>query len=394
MSNKALNHVWENSKLKGSALILMLAIADMANDDGECWPGKACLAQKCRVTKEHLTRVIQTCEAAGELRVIPDYDDEAKINRPNRYLIPGIASVAKLKKARPVPTAEDVVAPMLPGSSTHATRVVAPALPGVVAPMLPKPSVKPSIEPKENPKESADAEAGQNDQLSDEIDTLDAVPSEEPAASVAIKEPVGQSEESRPDPVEVSASPVPTNPLAVEPLTSVAVPAPVERKVTYKEAVLYAWKLTPASNGKGVENQYVSMLAGKGAKGTDWEKYHLEVPATVEEIVAYGRWFRANNATANFTIKPKAIQLHFELFRQSPDYPRHIARAIEIIAEYALTGIWATLPGELPRFDTLDAPPARTKVAEPEPEETPVADGVHYINFTDLMNKTVEGMPR
>jgi len=39
MSIKVMSYVWEASKAKGSELLLLLAIADHAADDGYCWPG-------------------------------------------------------------------------------------------------------------------------------------------------------------------------------------------------------------------------------------------------------------------------------------------------------------------------------------------------------------------
>lgn len=70
MSNKAMNLVWEHSEQKGNALLVLLAIADMANDDLVCYPGKARLSKKCRLGVRGLTAILQKLEEAGELKII------------------------------------------------------------------------------------------------------------------------------------------------------------------------------------------------------------------------------------------------------------------------------------------------------------------------------------
>ena len=39
MSIRVMTQVWDTSEQKGSALLLLLALADHAADDGFCWPG-------------------------------------------------------------------------------------------------------------------------------------------------------------------------------------------------------------------------------------------------------------------------------------------------------------------------------------------------------------------
>lgn len=62
--------VWERSAAKGSALLLLLAIADHAHDDGTgAWPSQAMLAAKTRLSVRQVRRLTVTLEGAGELRV-------------------------------------------------------------------------------------------------------------------------------------------------------------------------------------------------------------------------------------------------------------------------------------------------------------------------------------
>lgn len=60
--------VWERSRQKGAALLLMLAIADFASDDGgNAFPSVATLAKKTRMSDRQVQRLIQQCEKSGEL---------------------------------------------------------------------------------------------------------------------------------------------------------------------------------------------------------------------------------------------------------------------------------------------------------------------------------------
>jgi len=62
--------IWEHSAHKGNALLLMLTIADHASDDGaNAWPSVRRLAQRTRMSTRTVQRIIQDCEASGELVV-------------------------------------------------------------------------------------------------------------------------------------------------------------------------------------------------------------------------------------------------------------------------------------------------------------------------------------
>jgi len=80
MSIKVMTHVWDNSKAKGSELLLLLAIADHAADDGYCWPTIETLAHKIRMTKRSVMRLVQALEKRGDLHVV-------RSNRNNRYVV-------------------------------------------------------------------------------------------------------------------------------------------------------------------------------------------------------------------------------------------------------------------------------------------------------------------
>jgi hypothetical protein len=69
MSIKIMNQIWEHSKQKGSSLLLLLAIADHADDDGYCWPGIENLAQKIRMSDRQTTRILEQLEKRRELYI-------------------------------------------------------------------------------------------------------------------------------------------------------------------------------------------------------------------------------------------------------------------------------------------------------------------------------------
>lgn len=81
MSIKRMSTVWKKSQHKGSDLLLLLALADNADDEGYCWPGVEYLAEKIRMTPRSVVNITARLEDSGEL-----YVDHNR-RRGNRYLI-------------------------------------------------------------------------------------------------------------------------------------------------------------------------------------------------------------------------------------------------------------------------------------------------------------------
>ena len=74
MSIHVADWVWHHSIQKGTALLLMLAIADHAHDDGGgAYPSVEALAQKIRMSPRQVKRVVHQLVESGELEV----DDNA-----------------------------------------------------------------------------------------------------------------------------------------------------------------------------------------------------------------------------------------------------------------------------------------------------------------------------
>ena len=61
--------VWARSKQKGTALVIILALADFANDDGVCWPSVSTLARKARTGKRNVQYLLQRIVQSGEISI-------------------------------------------------------------------------------------------------------------------------------------------------------------------------------------------------------------------------------------------------------------------------------------------------------------------------------------
>lgn len=64
-----MSHVWDSSKQKGSALLLMLALADFSDDSGFSWPSLSTLASKTRLKVRQTHNIVDKLIASGELFV-------------------------------------------------------------------------------------------------------------------------------------------------------------------------------------------------------------------------------------------------------------------------------------------------------------------------------------
>lgn len=69
MSVRTMARVWEQSRHKGSDLLMLLAIADFADDDGYAYPSVPKLAEKCRMSPRNANLVLSVLRESGELDV-------------------------------------------------------------------------------------------------------------------------------------------------------------------------------------------------------------------------------------------------------------------------------------------------------------------------------------
>lgn len=62
--------VWSSSQSKGAARLVMLCIADHANENNLAWPGTGLIAQETQVSERQVQRAIDWLVAAGELAIM------------------------------------------------------------------------------------------------------------------------------------------------------------------------------------------------------------------------------------------------------------------------------------------------------------------------------------
>jgi hypothetical protein len=113
VSIKVQSYVWEHSKAKGSALLLLLAIADHAHDDGDnAYPSVDTLKNKCRQSERNVQRLLRELAAMGEINI----RDQKGPHGCNVYVIPVPWGGAKIA---PLPNRAEKVPQMSPEPSLN-----------------------------------------------------------------------------------------------------------------------------------------------------------------------------------------------------------------------------------------------------------------------------------
>lgn len=69
MSIKIMTSVWENSKARGTCLLLLIALADSANDEGISWPSQKTLAKKIRMSDRNVRHLIEHLIEINEISI-------------------------------------------------------------------------------------------------------------------------------------------------------------------------------------------------------------------------------------------------------------------------------------------------------------------------------------
>jgi hypothetical protein len=149
MSIEAMRYVWKHSAQKGSALVVMLAIADMADDNGDCWPGVPYLAEKCRLKDRGLQKILTKLQEVGELQILPFEGKKTSTGWTNRYRITGVSASTPLNESG-VPQDTPEVSPRTPLEQEGVNTRTPPE----VSPRTPDPSLETSIntDPTTDPK--------------------------------------------------------------------------------------------------------------------------------------------------------------------------------------------------------------------------------------------------
>ena len=143
VSVKAMARVWSRSQRKDGELLVMLALADFANDQGESFPSIPVLAQKARLTERQTRRVLNKLETAGEIRRVKSNGGR---NRRNHYFITLSENPDKITgkelqgKNNPVIEDQKTLTPMSGALNRH--RTVSKRRSNAAPPIPPNPGVK------------------------------------------------------------------------------------------------------------------------------------------------------------------------------------------------------------------------------------------------------------
>lgn len=69
MSIEVMTTVWKRSSHSGTDLLMLLALADYSDDDGNSYPAVSTLAAKCRMKPRNANYILANLQASGELEV-------------------------------------------------------------------------------------------------------------------------------------------------------------------------------------------------------------------------------------------------------------------------------------------------------------------------------------
>lgn len=118
MSIRWMTKVWADSPYNGTRLILHLALADMAHDDGRFFASQAHLAEKSRCTTHYIRQVINEMIANGHIVIITKGNSRGK------------ATVYQLiHKVAELPNIDRESNEELPNSDTPHSQTLTPQLP-------------------------------------------------------------------------------------------------------------------------------------------------------------------------------------------------------------------------------------------------------------------------
>ena len=83
MSIKVMTEVWDEAPFKGGDLLVLLALADFANDEGRCYPAIETIARKTRLTTRAVQLAMREMTSEGWLVV----EDRGRVHETNIYTI-------------------------------------------------------------------------------------------------------------------------------------------------------------------------------------------------------------------------------------------------------------------------------------------------------------------
>src|SRR5258707_9132915 len=88
MSIRLMSQVWEDTRIESQAeLLVLLALADHARDDGLCWPSMRSIAGKARIEERSAQRIVRRLIEKGLIELVSQGGCVEGHNTPNRYRV-------------------------------------------------------------------------------------------------------------------------------------------------------------------------------------------------------------------------------------------------------------------------------------------------------------------
>ena len=83
MSVRCIAQVWDKSTHSGTDLLMLLALADYSDDEGNSYPAVSSLARKCRMQPRNAGYILRSLQKSGELKILQNEGPKGT----NRYRI-------------------------------------------------------------------------------------------------------------------------------------------------------------------------------------------------------------------------------------------------------------------------------------------------------------------
>lgn len=136
MSIRIQSEVWERSRQKGGALLVLLALADNANNETHlAWPSVRDLARRSRMSERQVQNILRKLQADREIRCIEPGGMYGTRRRATVYRV--FHPEDRGEKTAPLPTGGEA-------GNTGRGEISAPE---GVNPTSPQPSIEPSSKP-------------------------------------------------------------------------------------------------------------------------------------------------------------------------------------------------------------------------------------------------------
>lgn len=128
MSLKIMAAVWEDQDTRGSERLVLLALADQANDQGYCWPSLETIAIKCNLKRRYVIDLVKALTEKGKIE--REQRSENGLHTSTMYRVVVRRDTPRSEEERTTvvrnssPPSE---ADLTTGSEAERTRVVRPA---------------------------------------------------------------------------------------------------------------------------------------------------------------------------------------------------------------------------------------------------------------------------